>query len=381
MAKPLCMFIAAFSVLSGTIATSSHAVQLTPSTEQFYVSLGYGPVISKISGFRIGTNGQTKWVFPYHERRGTSEMRSENFFWSTDSYPGFQFQKHSSGYKGAVGYAYGNMRLEMEMDHVKFKIVPTGRQKQTRGGSVPFALGKEITVMSTYEDTVLSGVLPKFSSRSVSAIVRYLRDPSFIGADKVDIFQYHANLFEHIVRHLTGMEEAVSQDERANHEVQLRRDGTILDSYLSNVEDADSVITRAIAMGAEGAEIVELTAVSNTTITANLCYDFPLVKVTKFGFFPYTCAGLGSGIIGVAEGHVNAQFSYKIKLGLDYNVTPCFTVYAGAVYSGIKGIEYDRIPVKRLVDDISHYSNSSSDTSASFRYSTIGIELGSRMLF
>lgn len=381
MVKPLGTMIAAVSMLSGVIAVSPHAAQLLPGSEQFYVSLGYGPVISKVSGFQIGTNDQTKWVFPYHKRQGISEMRSENFFWSTATYPEFQFKKNASGYKGSVGYAHRGMRLELEIDHVKFGIVPTGQQKKLRDGGIPFALGKEVTVASTRVPFNLGEYFQKFSSRSIGAIAHYLQDPALVGADKVALFRRRVQILEHISKHLAKKEESISPRQKEERDVEIKRESAIFDVYMRNAEDAEGIMTRAIAMGAEGAEIVELTSISNTSITGNLCYDFPFIKITKFGLSPYTCAGLGSSIVGVVEGHLNVQFTYKLKLGLDYNVTPKFIIYAGAVYSGIKGVEYDGIPVKRLVDDISHYSNSDSSTTASFGYTAMSMEFGSRMIF
>ncbi|QJC27958.1 major surface protein 2 [Anaplasma platys] len=381
MVKPLGTIIAAVSMLSGVIAVSPHAAQLTPGTAHFYVSLGYGPVISNVSGFRIGTNEETKWVFPYHKRQGVSELHSENFFWSTATYPEFRFKKSSSGYQGALGYSHRGMRMELEVDHVKFDIVPTGQQKKLRAGGIPFALGKEVTVQSTRVPARLVEHFPKFSSRGVNTIIKYLRDPTLLGADKAAIFGHHARLLGHIAKHLAEKEEAITPGVKAARDELVRQDSEVFDTYIDSVEDPDGIITRSIAMGAEGAEIVELTSINNTSFTANLCYDFLPIKVTKFRLSPYTCAGIGSSIVGVAEGHINAQFSYKLKLGLDYSLTPKFTIYAGAVYSGIKGMEYDRIPVKRLVDDISHYSNSNNEATASFGYTAVSLEFGSRMLF
>ncbi|SBO32845.1 Major surface antigen 4 precursor [Anaplasma phagocytophilum] len=56
-----------------------------------------------------------------------------------------------------------------------------------------------------------------------------------------------------------------------------------------------------LAKTIEGGEVVEIRAVSSTSVMVNACYD---LLSEGLGVVPYACVGLGGNFVGVVDGHI-----------------------------------------------------------------------------
>ncbi|MDB1135509.1 P44/Msp2 family outer membrane protein [Candidatus Anaplasma sp. TIGMIC] len=377
MVKPLGVGVVALSMLCSMVATTSHASYNAAGADRFYVSLGYGPTISGIRNFKVGVNGTTEWIFPYHVKVRSPELHSENFHWSADSYPQFLFKKNSYGFKGSAGYLLPRLRMEVEISHEKTDIVPSGRQKKLRGGGIPFVFGKKYTVYALRNSSNLLKMIDEYAHADFTRVAAYLRatPESKVIRDVNTIVQSFQELAD------TDPALSIIADNQARQAIRARASYEIKHVASNLAATKSNILVRAISMGLEGGEVLELNAIKNTSLTTNLCYDFPQVKGIKFRLSPYTCAGIGGSMIGITDGHANAQLSYKFKFGLSANIRNNCTAYLGVMYQQVIGKEYDDIPLKRLVDDVSPYNRSSDTATATFGLNYVSLEIGSRVSF
>ncbi|WP_155638077.1 P44/Msp2 family outer membrane protein, partial [Anaplasma phagocytophilum] len=70
-----------------------------------------------------------------------------------------------------------------------------------------------------------------------------------------------------------------------------------------------------LAKTIEGGEVVEIRAVSSTSVMVNACYD---LLSEGLGVVPYACVGLGGNFVGVVDGHITPKLAYRLKAGLSY---------------------------------------------------------------
>ncbi|CEH11039.1 Putative uncharacterized protein [Anaplasma phagocytophilum] len=61
------------------------------------------------------------------------------------------------------------------------------------------------------------------------------------------------------------------------------------------------VAASLLAKTIEGGEVVEIRAVSSTSVMVNACYD---LLSEGLGVVPYACVGLGGNFVGVVDGHI-----------------------------------------------------------------------------
>ncbi|ANC34599.1 hypothetical protein P029_04665 [Anaplasma phagocytophilum str. Norway variant2] len=60
-----------------------------------------------------------------------------------------------------------------------------------------------------------------------------------------------------------------------------------------------TIVAGLLAKTIEGGEVVEIRAVSSTSVMVNACYD---LLSEGLGVVPYACVGLGGNFVGVVDG-------------------------------------------------------------------------------
>ncbi|WP_155735949.1 P44/Msp2 family outer membrane protein, partial [Anaplasma phagocytophilum] len=94
----------------------------------------------------------------------------------------------------------------------------------------------------------------------------------------------------------------------------------------------------------EGGEVVEIRAVSSTSVMVNACYD---LLSEGLGVVPYACVGLGGNFVGVVDGHITPKLAYRLKAGLSYQLSPEISAFAGGFYHRVVGDGvYDDLPAQ-----------------------------------
>ncbi|KDB56726.1 P44/Msp2 family outer membrane protein, partial [Anaplasma phagocytophilum] len=74
-----------------------------------------------------------------------------------------------------------------------------------------------------------------------------------------------------------------------------------------------TIVAGLLAKTIEGGEVVEIRAVSSTSVMVNACYD---LLSEGLGVVPYACVGLGGNFVGVVDGHITPKLAYRLKAGL-----------------------------------------------------------------
>nr|AAW32621.1 major surface protein 2 [Anaplasma phagocytophilum] len=365
MIRPLGMGIVVMFVLLGTAVTSAHADN---DKSGFFVGLGYGLSVSQVHNFKINDGGETRWLFPFHERVHREELHSANFYWGPEVASEIRFQRGNSTFGGSAGYLFSAVRLEIDLTHERSEILKSGLQKDRKGGGMPFVLGKHEAMVSLRKGYDRIALIGRLSREDVIAIEKYM--VAGLGYDQL--------------RRLAEMKEEKRRRVNKNTEVVVvlpKDTDDNLFNLLDLMVEQSVLFTKALALTVEAAEVLEIMAIRNTTATLNLCYDFPGLELVKLNIAPYTCAGIGGSVIGITKGHANLQLSYKLKLGLNYRFRSNAVAYIGTAYQKVLGSEYYNVPLKRLVDDVSPANRIREKTSVGFGLQYIGLELGARVSF
>ncbi|PLC09665.1 P44/Msp2 family outer membrane protein, partial [Anaplasma phagocytophilum] len=70
--------------------------------------------------------------------------------------------------------------------------------------------------------------------------------------------------------------------------------------------DEKTIVAGLLAKTIEGGEVVEIRAVSSTSVMVNACYD---LLSEGLGVVPYACVGLGGNFVGVVDGHITIRWA------------------------------------------------------------------------
>ncbi|SBO33818.1 Major surface antigen 4 precursor [Anaplasma phagocytophilum] len=106
--------------------------------------------------------------------------------------------------------------------------------------------------------------------------------------------------------------------------------------------DEKTIVAGLLAKTIEGGEVVEIRAVSSTSVMVNACYD---LLSEGLGVVPYACVGLGGNFVGVVDGHITPKLAYRLKAGLSYQLSPEISAFAGGFYHRVVGDGvYDDLP-------------------------------------
>ncbi|SCV63745.1 Major surface antigen 4 precursor [Anaplasma phagocytophilum] len=73
----------------------------------------------------------------------------------------------------------------------------------------------------------------------------------------------------------------------------------VADNLTKNLtHDEKTIVAGLLAKTIEGGEVVEIRAVSSTSVMVNACYD---LLSEGLGVVPYACVGLGGNFVGVVD--------------------------------------------------------------------------------
>ncbi|WP_080698297.1 P44/Msp2 family outer membrane protein [Anaplasma phagocytophilum] len=134
----------------------------------FYVGLDYSPAFSKIRDFSIReSNGETKAVYPYLKDGKSVKLESHKFDWNTPD-PRIGFKDNMLvAMEGSVGYGIGGARVELEIGYERFKTkgIRDSGSKEDEADTV-YLLAKELAYdVVTGQTDKLTAALAKTSGR------------------------------------------------------------------------------------------------------------------------------------------------------------------------------------------------------------------------
>nr|ADN04907.1 outer membrane protein p44 [Anaplasma platys] len=365
----------------------------------FYVGLNYSPAFSKINGFEIReSTGETAAVYPYMKDGTRVEWKAEKFDWNTPD-PRIKFKNNPIvALEGSVGYSIGVARVELEIGYEQFKtkgIRDTGSKEEE--ADAVYLLAKKLphTLVSDQSDKFLE----ELKNTKAAEIVKFAEA---VGTSAKDIdgkvckkggSGNAAGSWKCTQTGSNGVSTAefskiftkadVNTDNKGkawpngNNDAAKAEDLSIaLNRELTSAEKnkVAGLLTRTIS----GGEVVEIRAVSTTSVMLNGCYD---LQSEGFSIVPYACLGVGANFVGIVDGHVTPKLAYKVKAGLSYELSPEISMFAGGFYHRVLGEgEYDDLPVQRLVDDAT--TNKTKEfAKASFKMAYTGAEIGVRSAF
>ncbi|WP_433846601.1 P44/Msp2 family outer membrane protein [Anaplasma phagocytophilum] len=136
----------------------------------FYVGLDYSPAFSKIRDFSIReSNGETKAVYPYLKDGKSVKLESNKFDWNTPD-PRIGFKDNMLvAMEGSVGYGIGGARVELEIGYERFKTkgIRDSGSKEDEADTV-YLLAKELAYdVVTGQTDNLTAALAKTSGRDI----------------------------------------------------------------------------------------------------------------------------------------------------------------------------------------------------------------------
>nr|ABF81595.1 major surface protein 2 [Anaplasma phagocytophilum] len=395
----------------------------------FYVGLDYSPAFSKIRDFSIReSNGETKAVYPYLKDGKSVKLESNKFDWNTPD-PRIGFKDNMLvAMEGSVGYGIGGARVELEIGYERFKTkgIRDSGSKEDEADTV-YLLAKELAYdVVTGQTDNLAAALAKTSGKDIVQFAKAV-GVSHPNIDKKVCNGSHAALSESAsaaadyasdfssgsttakTAQCSGFKNSGHTTEKGglNKFVSLTRvsDGThwptgqggasgaggqkgqlnsnanamAKDLVEQLTPEEKTIVAGLLAKTIEGGEVVEIRAVSSTSVMVNACYD---LLSEGLGVVPYACVGLGGNFVGVVDGHITPKLAYRLKAGLSYQLSPEISAFAGGFYHRVVGDGvYDDLPAQRLVDDTSPAGRTKDTAIANFSMAYVGGEFGVRFAF
>ncbi|ANC34674.1 P44/Msp2 family outer membrane protein [Anaplasma phagocytophilum str. Norway variant2] len=305
----------------------------------FYVGLDYSPAFSKIRDFSIReSNGETKAVYPYLKDGKSVKLESHKFDWNTPD-PRIGFKDNMLvAMEGSVGYGIGGARVELEIGYERFKTkgIRDSGSKEDEADTV-YLLAKELAYdVVTGQTDNLAAALAKTSGKDIVQFGKAVgvSHPTIDGkvcagshaalpGSKSAAVDYSSDLSgsstETKTAQCSGFKEVVddASKRKLSKFVSLTRvgDGTHwptghggksasgheVGETNSNADamakdltkltpEEKTIVAGLLAKTIEGGEVVEIRAVSSTSVMVNACYD---LLSEGLGVVPYACVGLG----------------------------------------------------------------------------------------
>ncbi|KJV64515.1 surface antigen family protein [Anaplasma phagocytophilum str. ApMUC09] len=319
----------------------------------FYVGLDYSPAFSKIRDFSIReSNGETKAVYPYLKDGKSVKLESNKFDWNTPD-PRIGFKDNMLvAMEGSVGYGIGGARVELEIGYERFKTkgIRDSGSKEDEADTV-YLLAKELAYdVVTGQTDNLAAALAKTSGKDIVQFANAVK----ISAPKIDgkvCSGKHAELGASGTNVTTYDEDPKTVETKTAQCSGLNKKGAgkfsgfvtgvglvneknwprgryygttggagIKDGAPnSNAEavakdliqeltpEEKTIVAGLLAKTIEGGEVVEIRAVSSTSVMVNACYD---LLSEGLGVVPYACVGLGGNFVGVVDGHITPKLAY-----------------------------------------------------------------------
>ncbi|KDB56745.1 P44/Msp2 family outer membrane protein [Anaplasma phagocytophilum] len=371
----------------------------------FYVGLDYSPAFSKIRDFSIKeSNGETKAVYPYLKDGKSVKLESHKFDWNTPD-PRIGFKDNMLvAMEGSVGYGIGGARVELEIGYERFKTkgIRDSGSKEDDADTV-YLLAKELAYdVVTGQTDNLAAALAKTSGKDFVQFAKAvgISHPTIDGkvcrtergksGQKNNYGEYasetkamsssqdsnetslcggrgtaHASggtgggsdnapqyLKEFVGKTLLGngsknwptSTAASNADQKSTQNDNAKAVAGDLTKNLTPEEK--TIVAGLLAKTIEGGEVVEIRAVSSTSVMVNACYD---LLSEGLGVVPYACVGLGGNFVGVVDGHITPKLAYRLKAGLSYQLSPEISAFAGGFYHRVVGDGvYDDLPAQLL---------------------------------
>ncbi|AGR82222.1 P44/Msp2 family outer membrane protein [Anaplasma phagocytophilum] len=350
----------------------------------FYVGLDYSPAFSKIRDFSIReSNGETKAVYPYLKDGKSVKLESHKFDWNTPD-PRIGFKDNMLvAMEGSVGYGIGGARVELEIGYERFKTkgIRDSGSKEDEADTV-YLLAKELAYdVVTGQTDNLAAALAKTSGKDIvqfakavgvshpgidkkvcngshatgtsSATAGYQAEPSgatytaqcsnlksgALGQKSFSVFVKDVDL--HNKNWPTGrIYDSSAKDGTPNGNAEA----VAKDLVQELTPEEKTIVAGLLAKTIEGGEVVEIRAVSSTSVMVNACYD---LLSEGLGVVPYACVGLGGNFVGVVDGHITPKLAYRLKAGLSYQLSPEISAFAGGFYHRVVGDGvYDDLPAQ-----------------------------------
>ncbi|WP_433846595.1 P44/Msp2 family outer membrane protein [Anaplasma phagocytophilum] len=312
----------------------------------FYVGLDYSPAFSKIRDFSIReSNGETKAVYPYLKDGKSVKLESNKFDWNTPD-PRIGFKDNMLvAMEGSVGYGIGGARVELEIGYERFKTkgIRDSGSKEDEADTV-YLLAKELAYdVVTGQTDNLAAALAKTSGKDIVQFANAVKI-SHSEIDKKVCNNTHGDRDSHQsgptgfaaeatqtavaqCSGFAGKQEGLTFSKFAT-EVKIgeknwptgrvKTSGSAQDAKqnsnaiavatdLVNLNrDEKTIVAGLLAKTIEGGEVVEIRAVSSTSVMVNACYD---LLSEGLGVVPYACVGLGGNFVGVVDGHITNHSS------------------------------------------------------------------------
>ncbi|WP_045880881.1 P44/Msp2 family outer membrane protein [Anaplasma phagocytophilum] len=392
----------------------------------FYVGLDYSPAFSKIRDFSIReSNGETKAVYPYLKDGKSVKLESHKFDWNTPD-PRIGFKDNMLvAMEGSVGYGIGGARVELEIGYERFKTkgIRDSGSKEDEADTV-YLLAKELAYdVVTGQTDKLTAALAKTSGKDIVQFAKTLGishseiDKKVCATKSGGSSSKYGEYAIETDNNSTGGNGKVAvcggqntsnsngstgqqflrdfvkgslEDGSKNWPTSKHKAGTPASETNDNAKavagdltkltsDEKTIVAGLLAKTIEGGEVVEIRAVSSTSVMVNACYD---LLSEGLGVVPYACVGLGGNFVGVVDGHITPKLAYRLKAGLSYQLSPEISAFAGGFYHRVVGDGvYDDLPAQRLVDDTSPAGRTKDTAIANFSMAYVGGEFGVRFAF
>ncbi|UQD54311.1 P44/Msp2 family outer membrane protein [Anaplasma phagocytophilum] len=321
----------------------------------FYVGLDYSPAFSKIRDFSIReSNGETKAVYPYLKDGKSVKLESHKFDWNTPD-PRIGFKDNMLvAMEGSVGYGIGGARVELEIGYERFKTkgIRDSGSKEDEADTV-YLLAKELAydVVSGQTDN-LAAALAKTSGKDIVQFAKAVEisHPAIDGkvcktkqrasgtkfatyGEKTDNTSGNdstktvavcggqavgngdssggvtaAEVLRDFAAKTLGdgsrnwpTSTAETGSNKANPKPVTNDNAKAVAKDLTTAltPEEKTIVAGLLAKTIEGGEVVEIRAVSSTSVMVNACYD---LLSEGLGVVPYACVGLGGNFVGVVDG-------------------------------------------------------------------------------
>ncbi|WP_433846570.1 P44/Msp2 family outer membrane protein [Anaplasma phagocytophilum] len=427
----VCVILSLAMLMTGNRAYAEQDSKISSHSNSkrdsyFYVGLDYSPALSRIKDFSIRrSDSGSRGLYPYIKDGKGVAFRSDRFDWNTPVYTlGFHDSKMMA-MEGALGYGKGKTRVEVEIGYENFKVKGRGDNigKEDDGDAI-YLLANELAYsLASNQTNKLAGALAKVSGRDIVNFANALKASNPKIDEKIcgkKVAPEHKNRSDGKgLSKVSGSKEGNCDTEVATKggyagpfglTVSLGEKGAEKWPYINNGDrtyensrgsqkkayqrDASGSVAwdlsaltpeeKAIAVGLlakiiDGGEVIELKAVSSTSVMVNACYDLLDAGLLVV---PYACVGLGGTIVGIVDEHVTLKLAYRLKAGLSYQFSPVLHAFIGGFYHRVLGNkEYADLRVHPLADYTNSIAKNSGTAVANFSMRYVGGEFGVRFAF
>ncbi|UQD54331.1 P44/Msp2 family outer membrane protein [Anaplasma phagocytophilum] len=296
-------------------------------------------------------SGWRQAVYPYLKDGKSVKLESHKFDWNTPD-PRIGFKDNMLvAMEGSVGYGIGGARVELEIGYERFKTkgIRDSGSKEDEADTV-YLLAKELAYdVVTGQTDNLAAALAKTSGKDIVQFAKAVEISSPTIDGKVCRTKSAGKKSNHTVQYALYKASGVTKSDTeggtaicgdAGHtggsissghgdKPQVLNDfvretlkddknwptstkGTsstdpkqndnanaVAKDLVALNSDEKTIVAGLLAKTIEGGEVVEIRAVSSTSVMVNACYD---LLSEGLGVVPYACVGLGGNFVGVVDG-------------------------------------------------------------------------------